>query len=400
MVYDQMYKLLFQAVQEGSVKAVQQAASQIFGSAVSVTDNAFRVLSADADPGSTDDMLEKNGNHVYVSGELLDLFREHDLVKSLSDRPHETIVVDWGYFKDHPHLTTGIFWENHILGSITVLVDSKEYTGEQHEALQACADALAMVLHNNEYGKKKLSAEKDHFISKLFHGSVTPKDLKSAEKNHYFRRSSRYVVLATEFIPDQVWERLNEDHFRILFFHEEGITYLLSGVQSKELPELERWIANRGHRYGLSYTFSDPLVTGRMAKQAAAALEYGSRSGQRKAEWAFPECALDMMIQMTPDSSDFIHPGILEMEQYDAENHTQYLETLKTWLMHKMDYSATAKAMNLHRNSLYYRMQRILELFDIDFENMNTDVQLYLTLCADHAFSEDDSSPQIKRDPF
>ena len=400
MAYDQMYKLLFQAVQKGSVKSVQQAASQIFGSAVSVTDNAFRVLSADEDPGSTDDMLEKNGDQVYVSGELMDVFREHDLISSLSSRPHETIVVDWGYFADHPHLTTGIFWENHILGSITVLVDSCKYTKEQDEALQACADALAMVLHNNEYGKKKLSTERDHFISKLFHGSAAPKDFKRAEKNHYFRKSSRYIVLATEFFSDMVWEKLDKESLRTLFFHENGITYLLSGVQSTELLEIEMWIANRGHHYGLSYSFSDPLLAGRMAKQAAAALDYGRRSGQKKAEWSFPECALDMMIRMTPNSSDFVHPGILEMEQYDSENHTQYLETLKTWLRHKMDYSATAKAMNLHRNSLYYRMQRIMELFDIDLENMNTDVQLYLTLCADHAFSEDDSFAQGKRDPF
>ena len=383
MVYDQMYKLLFQAVQEGSVKAVQQAASQIFGSAVSVTDNAFRVLSADADPGSTDDMLEKNGDHVYVSGELLDLFREHDLIKSLSDRPHETIVVDWGYFKDHPHLTTGIFWENHILGSITVLVDSKEYTMDQHEALQACADALAIVMHDTGQVRKELRSDRDRFISRLFRGAATRNELMLAEKYRFFKRADGYVVLATQFKPDHVLQEAIDRSARILMYQHESITYFMADARSRVLTEVKEWISNRGHIYGLSYVFSDPLLTEKMARQANSVLQFGSHSHTKKAEWSFPDYALLLLVHSTSDATDFMHPGILEMEQYDLENNTQYLGTLKEWLLHRMDYSATAKAMNLHRNSLYYRMQRISELFGIEVDDMNTDVQLYLSLCTD-----------------
>ena len=382
MVYNQMYKLLLDAVREGSVEAVQKAASDIFESAVSVTDTSFRVLSADADPGSTEEMLEKKGDSVYVSSELLELFKEHELIRDLSLRPHETIVVDWGYFSEHPHITTGIFWGDKILGSVAVLVDSAEYTEEQHEALQACADSLAMVLHSSDFGKKSLSTDRDHFVSKLFHGSTTQQDITTAEKNRIFRPSSRYIVLATEFIPDNVWQQTSDSSTRILYFIESGITYLLASPDSKELSDMKKWVENRGHRYGLSYPFADPLLVGHMSKQAAAALDFGIRSGQNQAEWNFPDYALDMMIGNLDDVSAYMHPSILEIEKYDVINHTQYLDTLKEWLMHNMDYSETAKAMNLHRNSLYYRMQRIYELFDLELDDMNTDVQLYLTLCA------------------
>lgn len=378
-----MYKLLFEAVQEGSVEAVREAASSVFGSAVSVTDTAFRVLSADIDPGSTDNMLEKKGDQVYVSGELLDLFRKHDLLRSLNNRPHETIVVDWDYFAEHPHLTTGIFWENNILGSITVLVDSCNYTKEQDEALQACADALALVLHNSKYGKKELRTERDRFASKLFRGLAAERDLENAESNEYFRRSRRYAVLATDYIPDSVFEKTAEENYRILLYQREGITYLLADAASSELQTLQHWIGDRGARYGMSYSFSDPLLTSRMAKQARAALDFGNHSGINEAEWKFPEHALKMAVQQIPEVSDYIHPGILEMAEYDRENNTEYLETMKQWLLNKMDYSATAKAMNLHRNSLYYRMERIYELFDLEFTDMNTDVQLYLSLFTD-----------------
>ena len=379
MSADRIYMFLFYALQKGTIEAVQKAASNIFESAVSITDNSFRVLSADVDPGSTDDMLEKNGDHIYVSGDLLKLFREHDLISSLSARPHETIVVDWDYFSEHPHITTGIFWEGQILGSITVLMKSNEYTEEQHEALQACAEACAIVLHEKGAGRKTID-DRDQFISKMFKGSAGKKDLESAEKKKYFHPSGRYVVLATDFIPDSVWRDFSDRKSRSLHFQEAGITYLMAEPQSQELKELQKWIINRGHRFGMSYTYSNPLLTGRMAKQAAAVLSFGSHSSNKKAEWYFGENALDMMVNVLEDTVSFMHPAIFEMEQYDIQNNTQYLETLRQWLLNRMDYSATAKAMNLHRNSLYYRMQRIYDLFELDLDDMDTDVQLYLSL--------------------
>lgn len=382
MQTEHIYQELFEAVQEGTVESVQKAASRIFESAVSVTDTSFRVLAADDDPGATDAMLVRDGGHVYVSEDLLALCREHNLIANLTAKPHETIPVDWDFFMDHPHITTGIFWDKHILGSVTVNVDSADFTPEQDRALQATADALALVMHTYASGKKILRADRDQFTSKLFHGMVKEADLQKASENRYFNPGGRYLVLATDFSPEHEFRDRIRNDSHLLFYRESGIAYLLANTQSKELKALEERIANRGYRYGLSTTFTEFLLTERMAKQAAAALDFGNQSGKEQAEWAFQDHVLDMLLQRNGGEVDFIHPAILEMEAYDAQNNTEYLRTLRTWLQQKMDYSATAKVMHLHRNSLYYRMQRIRDLFFLDLEDMDTDVQLYLSLNA------------------
>ena len=148
------------------------------------------------------------------------------------------------------------------------------------------------------------------------------------------------------------------------------------------MKELVDWIKDRGQRFGMSYTFHDLLLTSRMAKQAEAVLRYGNRTGQKKADWNFSEHALEMLIANTSEPPiHFMHPGLEAMKQYDSANNTEFLHTLKIWLQEKMDYTAAADALHLHRNSLYYRMQRIRDLFFIDLDDMNTLVQLYLTLC-------------------
>ena len=380
MKYDQMYRLLFRAVMEESISAVQKAASQIFGSAVSVTDASFRVLAADMDPGCRDDMLEKKGGHIYVTEKTLALFREHNLIAELTDKSHKIVIVDWGFFKEHPHLTTGVFWKDNILGTIVVLVDKPCCTEEQKETLYACAQALTMVMHTRETGRQYLAAERDHFLNRLFFGAATQIDLNKAVKNHFFVLSERYIVLATEYVPGSEWQRVLSDNTRGLFYVDSGIAYFLSSIYNTLLTEFKKEIDSKGYRFGISYTFRNPLLTSRMARQAAAVLSFGNHTGQNIAEWAFPEHALEMMLKNIADPENFVHPAVLEISQYDKEYNTQYLHTLKVWLANRMDYSATAKSMNLHRNSLYYRMQRIRDLFDLELDDMNINVQLYLSI--------------------
>ena len=384
MQFSKLYEMLFKAIQADSVEAVQQAASNIFGSAVSITDSAFRVLAADIDPGSTDDMLERYNNNVYVSEKLLNSFKEHNLISNLMANPHKTIVVNWDYFKKHPHLTTGIFWKKEILGTITVLVQSTNYTKEQDKALQTCADALALVMHNSGFGKNTLSVDKDNFTSKLFNGVANENDLKKAYKENLFYESEKYIVLATEYkITSSIEEKILKNPHLLLYTSSE-ITYLLSSPKDTKFNDLKKQIEKRGYRFGTSYVFTNPLLSSRMSKQASAALKYGNLSGKKKANWSFEENMLDILIKEATNSVDIIHPSIIAIEEYDAANKTEYLKTLRMWLINKMDYSATAKALYLHRNSLYYRMQQIENLFGIDLNNMDTNVQLYLNLCTNN----------------
>lgn len=58
------------------------------------------------------------------------------------------------------------------------------------------------------------------------------------------------------------------------------------------------------------------------------------------------------------------HPAFHTLEQYDLENHTEYLLTLARYLQNKCSISATADALFIHRNSLQYRIKKIEEILD------------------------------------
>ena len=73
-----------------------------------------------------------------------------------------------------------------------------------------------------------------------------------------------------------------------------------------------------------------------------------------------------------------IHPAVLKLAEYDRQHNTSFTETLNMYLKKERSQSKTAAALNLHRNTLTYRLQRIRELLDADLED--DDVRLHLLL--------------------
>ncbi len=83
------------------------------------------------------------------------------------------------------------------------------------------------------------------------------------------------------------------------------------------------------------------------------------------------------------------NPVLRELEKCDQKNGTAYIETLRAYFRWKQDASAMAKAMCVHKNTVFYRLSRMKEQFGIDFANIRQMAELYLSLLVyDGAFEE------------
>lgn len=378
MKTERKYELLFESVKTGSIDAVRKASSEIFEAPVFITDTSFRVLSADPDPGSKADMLERHDSLLYVSSSLVSEFSEHKLLDAFVSKSHEVILVNWGWFEKHPHITTGIFYEEKILGSITVLVTSEEISDEMKDSLLQCADACAVVLHNNKEGRRHLQT-RDHFASQIFRGTASADSVLDAFRKNIIRKDDYYRVMASELTPDSSWEIILQNQCACLIYHKEEITYILSPCSS-DISGYTKWTISRGGRISFSFQFADLMLCPRMAKQAQLALQYGHNKNYTD-EVDFQKEDLSILMHQE-DNQVYVHPVIYEIRKYDNENHTDYIHTLSTWFSCRMDDSVTAESLHIHRNTLYYRLKRISELFNLNLHDINICVQLYLSICA------------------
>jgi DNA-binding PucR family transcriptional regulator len=81
-------------------------------------------------------------------------------------------------------------------------------------------------------------------------------------------------------------------------------------------------------------------------------------------------------IVMDWETETFLHPAIREMIEWDEKYNTEYLKTLRAYLVTNKSTKESIRLLMVHQNTLMYRLQKIRELFNIDF----TDGKLTLTL--------------------
>jgi len=67
----------------------------------------------------------------------------------------------------------------------------------------------------------------------------------------------------------------------------------------------------------------------------------------------------------------FCHPAVITLREHDLTHAVQLLPTLSAYLKNDRDALKTAAELYVHRNTLTYRMKRILELCPLDLDDFN-----------------------------
>ena len=82
----------------------------------------------------------------------------------------------------------------------------------------------------------------------------------------------------------------------------------------------------------------------------------------------------------TLDCKKYYHPITTDLELYDIEHKTEFFKTLLIYLECGRSIHKTSKKMYLHKNTVNYRIQRIKELFNIDYDDGQAVLFIYLSL--------------------
>lgn len=65
----------------------------------------------------------------------------------------------------------------------------------------------------------------------------------------------------------------------------------------------------------------------------------------------------------------YVSNTVMKICKYDEEKGTDYFETLLTYLNSRYSLNETAQLLNIHRNTVVYRIQQLKEKFGIDFDS-------------------------------
>ena len=71
---------------------------------------------------------------------------------------------------------------------------------------------------------------------------------------------------------------------------------------------------------------------------------------------------------------NFIDPEIYQVFLYDQANKSEFIDTIYIYLVTNKSLNETAKRLYMHKNTITYRLEKIKELFLIDFHSYNKNI--------------------------
>ena len=153
-------------------------------------------------------------------------------------------------------------------------------------------------------------------------------------------------------------------------------------LKDDQKDQLRNFAAETGMPCGISRSFTSLFDINTCYRQGKEAIDSGKRVDPGRFLFFYEDYVMQDIIHicsMHDSLHNFCHPGLLKLIEFDTANNTAYTDTLRSYVMHFKNPSDLAKKLKVHRNTLYYRLNKIEEIMDHTLDSMDTLYNLYLS---------------------
>ncbi|NYB73786.1 helix-turn-helix domain-containing protein [Sedimentibacter hydroxybenzoicus DSM 7310] len=153
-------------------------------------------------------------------------------------------------------------------------------------------------------------------------------------------------------------------------------------AHEKARVELEKFCIQFGTYIGMSRMFSDMFDLQHYYNQAKNALLYGKKCNSSFRVFDYQRFAMDDIVNSLcrlPSCRFLYHPVVLELAEYDRINATDFSSTLYAYIKHNRSIAKASVELFLHKNTINYRIQRIRELYNVNYDDFQELAHIFLT---------------------
>ncbi len=288
----------------------------------------------------------------------------------------EPYLLNWGFLEKYPRILMNLFDSNQCIGYLAVLTEI--CTKDMLDKVKLIGIAVALKMHRSYQVLLTSPDYKTMFLNMLLSEKrITKSDLKAWISYFPECPSPPFVLIdvaqesGREKNLRELQRYLSEIFPGVLSVVRERTLILL--CQNRHFGPIMNFLESKGGA-GLSFGISENCKkfedVRRHYEQSAFALSMRSEKKERRI--FYKDVILDyiiMTINKYSSREKFIHPAVLKIQNYDEENHTQYLQTLQAYVGNLFNASDTVKSLHIHRNTLPHRIKMIEEIGGFDLKD-------------------------------
>jgi PucR family transcriptional regulator, proline-responsive transcriptional activator len=377
-LYDQLLNLTH-------LSQVLEVMEEEFLNPTIVVDDSFKVLHYSKKMELTDHIWAKNIRQGYCSYEFI---AEIKKIKTFRNSPISTEP-----FKVHCHENKIGKWvckiliEGKLAGYIVVPECHTELTLEQSELMPLFSKIAMHHVSKAQYQHYSKDLSEDRLLIDILEDKITTQTeltdrlkwsglslrpykwlvrIKAHSDNRSTTKSTGLQTQLQRLFPDSQ-QIIYHDSLLLLVTSKEEF-----GLTDEKLRLLEDILEDKKMNAIYSDGFSDLLELPQHYKRIKKAQQTAIQLGKTDILLSYTSMKFYQILEDFPDKQQLIaycHPAILKLLEYDKQNHTDYYQTLQTYLFNNQNLNQTAELLFVHRNTMKYRLKKINELTGITLKN-------------------------------
>lgn len=399
-----------------TLDALISGAAELFKSPMHVLDASYKLLASSNYQNLGDRLFIETEQLGYMADEQLeDAIQKHDS-NLISNRRSGYFVYDHGEI-EYPMVVSYILDNNELVGYLGMLCVNERPTKELAEQVSLLAAVISKLFIKGVAvdGQEESALKKDLLINLIEEGnSASPEFVKNRAIGlglDGFKGSFGLINISCHDTPLEIMAsiqnvfpggitfyyrhqvlifvmRPDQDRFELTKYEEGRFQGLL------EKLNLRACVSESFHTLGELRTF---FYKGEDVLQICGAFARTDEFKKLKSE-IIARAFLNKRIYCTKNivfllsiyraakdtgSTDlrrFIRRDVLAMYKSDCEHDTDLVNTLFVYLDSRQSFIHAAKRLYCHKNTVIYRIDRIREMYGLDFSDAGVVVDLYLSL--------------------
>ncbi len=394
-LYD-IYKILHKNMDQPGYRPLIRGAATLFGAPVIFTDDRYQLIAMYPEEKIGDYVYDTLLEQGYLPESIIADF--HNAYLREPGKRYEPFYEKDGPVKDCPRIFAEVYDDTNILGHAAIFLKDKPLESWQLEAASILADILRIKINlsrqipsshadtlHHLLNRKTTSQAKTRAIAQI--SPNKPQDalllvapLDQTKSQHAF--SALAMNYCLHQFPGAIPTVYNDD--LVVLFISKKHSRTLKDQAASFSGYLKQHHILSGAVYPVEnlYNLSDDYFLGRLTALYRYWEEIKHRHLNTDLYYYHDLAPYPVLLYLSQRENIrcLSHPAIDKIRTYDLKNNTDYFQTLACYCQNFFHKNETAQDLNIHRNTLNYRIKRIEELFHLNLQDNRILLHLVISL--------------------
>lgn len=338
-----------------------------------VFDMSLRMIISSNNGNHDEAYISRIGNCYFINPSLFSQILTDDDLKFLDN---DEILLK--KYKGIPKriMVKRISNDKYTMGYAIIYLKDESILDENKQLLEIGVKALGHELKINGFS----NSVSQIVFSRILDGSLTDTDeIKNAiEKINFNNQSEKRLVVIKTSNAQKLGYIISdmEDQHEYFVYKNDLLCFVGKNRDTVKgfLVELEKQAKEIITKSGTSSLFEEITELPTAYSQALEAIEIGSKYSPNDTRLYFGDFRIVSLFRKfdRKELSKAVDRKLRKVIKYDAENGTSYFNDLKAYFDAGRNINKAADLLYVHKNSMYYRLEKIKTIFNIDVEDENS----------------------------